>query len=268
METIGMPTSSADSAASSTRLLGADETPPFSVRNPGGTSPLLLVGDHAGWEIPRRLGSLGLAAAALDLHIACDIGVAALGAQLSDALGATFIAQRYSRLVIDCNRDPTRPDSIAEISDGVAVPGNLGLSGSARTDRATEIFEPYHGRIAEEIAVRRQAGRRTILLALHSFTPVMAGMARPWRFGVLHLSDSRFSDAMLNALRRAVGTDLIGDNEPYSMDGTDYTAPRHAIAAGLDYLELEVRQDLIGDAAGQTEVAALLTPLLRGLAVA
>ncbi|MEJ0065505.1 MAG: N-formylglutamate amidohydrolase [Caulobacteraceae bacterium] len=261
-----MGNSSADSIGPSTRLLTAGETPPYSVRNPGASSPILLIGDHAGREIPAALNGLDLPAAALGLHIASDIGVAALGARLADALGATFIAQRYSRLVIDCNRDPARPDAIAEVSDGVAVPGNASLSHEARTRRIEEIFEPYHARIADEIATRRQAGRPTILLALHSFTPVMAGAARPWRFGVLHLGGSRFSDAMLLALRQALGADLVGDNEPYRMDGTDYTVPRHAIAGGLDYLELEVRQDLIAEPAGQAEVAALLFPLLQSQA--
>ena len=203
----------------------------------------------------------------MDLHIACDIGVAALGALLSDRLGATFIAQRYSRLVIDCNRAPDRPDAIAAISDAIAVPGNAALSASARAERVAEIFAPYHGRIAAEIDARRAAGRRPILLALHSFTPVMAGAARPWRFGVLHLGGSPVSNAMLATLRAVLGPGLVGDNEPYRMDGTDYTAPRHAIAGGIDYLELEVRQDLIADAAGQAEVAALLAPMLEAAAV-
>ena len=233
------------------------------MRNPGASSPLLLIGDHAGRDIPASLEGLGLSAAALDLHVACDIGVASLGGRLADTLGATFVAQRYSRLVIDCNRDPTRADAIADVSDGVAVPGNAGLSAEARAQRIDEIFEPYHARIADEIAARRQAGRPTILLALHSFTPVMGGFARPWRFGVLHLGGSRFSDAMLGALRRQFGPDLVGDNEPYRMDGTDYTVPRHAIAGGLDYLELEVRQDLISTPAGQAKIAALLIPLLQ-----
>ena len=221
------------------------------------------MGDHAGRDIPASLGRLGLPDAALDLHIALDIGVAGLGARLADALGATFIAQRYSRLVIDCYRDPGHPASIPEISDGVGVPGNTGLSGVARAGRAAEIFAPYHVRIADEIAARTAAARPTTLLALHSFTPVMAGAARPWRFGVLHVGRSRFSEAMLGALRAALGADLVGDNEPYCMDGTDYTVPRHAIAAGLDYLELEVRQDLIADAAGQAGIAAFLAPLLQ-----
>jgi predicted N-formylglutamate amidohydrolase len=238
------------------------------VRNPGAASPFLLVGDHAGRDIPARLDGLGLPASALDLHIASDIGVAALGALLSDRLGATFIAQRYSRLVIDCNRDPGRPDAIAEISDRIAVPGNVALSASARAERVAAIFTPYHGRIAAEIEARRAAGQRPIVLALHSFTPVMGGAARPWRFGVLHMGGSPISDAMLAALRAALGPDLVGDNEPYRMDATDYTAPHHAIAGGLDYLELEVRQDLIADAGGQAEVAALLAPMLEGFVTA
>jgi predicted N-formylglutamate amidohydrolase len=201
----------------------------------------------------------------MDLHIACDIGVAALGALLSDRLGATFIAQRYSRLVIDCNRAPDRPDAIAEISDSVAVPGNAALPASARAERVAEIFAPYHARIAAEIDARRAAGQRPILLALHSFTPVMAGAARPWRFGVLHMGGSPVSDAMLASLRAALDPGFVGDNEPYRMDATDYTAPHHAIAGGLDYLELEVRQDLIAGAAGQAEVAAVLAPMLEGV---
>jgi len=232
------------------------------VRNPGASSPILLIGDHAGREIPSSLNRLDLPAAALDLHIASDIGVAALGARLADALHATFIAQRYSRLVIDCNRDPTRADAIAAVSDGVGVPGNAGLDDTARSARIGEVFAPYHDRIAAEIAARRSAGQATILLALHSFTPVMAGAARPWRYGVLHKGDSPFSGAVLAALRARLGAALVGDNRPYRMDEIDYTVPRHAVAAGFDYLELEVRQDLIGDIAGQAEVAALLAPLL------
>ena len=264
METIALPKSSADLTAGSTRLLGAGETLPYSVRNPGGASTFLLVGDHAGREVPLSLGGLGLTSAALEAHIACDIGAAGLGALSSDALGATFIAQRYSRLVIDCNRDPARLDSIAEVSDGVEIPGNAALSDQARAERIGEVFRPYHARIAAELDARSKAGRRTILVSLHSFTPVMAGTPRPWRFGVLHMGASPFSLAILGALRGVLGPDLVGDNEPYRMDGTDYTVPHHAIARGLDYLELEARQDLIASRAGQADVAALLVPLLRG----
>ena len=233
------------------------------MRNAGGASPFLLVGDHAGREIPRSLGDLGLPAAALDAHIACDIGVAGLGALISDALDATFIAHRYSRLVIDCNRDPARPDSVAEVSDGIPIPGNAKLSDQARAGRVDEVFWPYHACIEAELDARAAARRRTILISLHSFTPVMDRKPRPWRFGVLHMGDSPFSDAVLDGLRGALGPDVVGDNEPYRMDGADYTAPRHAIARGLDYLELEVRQDMIADPAGQAAAAALLVPLLQ-----
>jgi predicted N-formylglutamate amidohydrolase len=259
-----LPNGSSDSGQASTRLLGADEAPPFSVLNPGAGSPLLLVGDHAGRDIPRRLLRLGLPPGALDGHIAWDIGAAGLGEALAARLGATFIRQRYSRLVIDCNRDPTRPDSMPEISDRVRIPGNVALDAAARAARVGEIFEPYHARIAAELDGRARA---TVLVSVHSFTPVLAGAARPWRFGVLHLGVSPFSAAMLARLRAAFGEDLVGDNQPYSMDGTDFTVPHHAVARGLDYLELEVRQDIIGDAVGQAGIAAAIAPMLADAAV-
>ena len=241
-------------------LLAKGESQPCIVQNAGAGSRLLLLGDHAGREIPRALGGLGLPQAALELHIAWDIGVAGYGQRLARALGAAFIRQRYSRLVIDCNRAPGRADAIPEVSDGVEIPGNRGLSGAERQARLDAIAEPYHARIAAELDARGEAP--TLVVALHSFTPQMDGFARPWEFGVLHLEASPLSAAMLRVLRAELGEDRVGDNQPYRMDEVDYTIPRHAVARGLDYLELEVRQDLVADAAGQARVAALLAQLL------
>ncbi|HEY8002656.1 MAG TPA: N-formylglutamate amidohydrolase [Phenylobacterium sp.] len=232
------------------------------VRNPGAASPFLLLGDHAGREIPAALGDLGLTAAERRRHIAWDIGVAGLGDLLAAALGATFIRQRFSRLVIDCNRDPVRADAIPEVSDGTPIPGNRGLSPAAREARVVEVARPYHAAIADELHARAALGRPTTLVALHSFTPRMDGFARPWRFGVLHMENSPYSRAVLARLRAEVGAGLVGDNAPYRMDEVDFTIPRHAMARGLDYLELEVRQDLLARAPGRREVAAFLAHLL------
>jgi predicted N-formylglutamate amidohydrolase len=223
---------------------------------------LLLIGDHAGCVIPAALDDLGLPAAELTRHIGWDIGVAALGARLAETLDACFIAQRFSRLVIDCNRDPARPDAICKVSDGTRVPGNAHLSAADRQARIAAVFAPYHHRIEAEISARLARGHPTLLVALHSFTPEMDAARRPWRYGVLHLGASPFSAAVLARLRARLGPDLVGDNAPYRMDDTDYTVPRHAVARGLDYVELEVRQDLIAEPAGIQAAADLLVPTL------
>lgn len=230
-------------------------------RNAGADSPFVLIADHAGQEIPLKLNNLQLPHSERRRHIALDIGVSGMGPILSDDLGACLIAQRYSRLVIDCNREPSRLDAICEVSDGTVIPANLHLSPEERQARIDEIFTPYHAAIAAELDAR--GDRPTVMVALHSFTPAMAGHPRPWKYGVLHLPGSAFSEAMLARLRGAFGPDVVGDNQPYSMDTIDYSIPRHAIGRGLDYLELEVRQDLMADAAGEAEVAAQIAPLLR-----
>ena len=244
-------------------MLAADEPPPVITLNPSGISPFLLIGDHAGNAIPRSLDALGVGEADRTRHIAWDIGVAALGERLSAALDAVFIRQHYSRLVIDCNRAPGAPSSIPEVSDGTAIPGNRGLDRSEADERARRIHAPYQQAIAEEIARRGAAGLPTVLIALHSFTPRMNGFDRPWHVGVLHSAgDTRFAQATLAALREDAAL-VVGDNEPYQMDGTDYTVPRHAFAAGLPYAELETRQDLLSDSDGIGRWCAILRRALE-----
>ena len=177
-------------------------------------------------------------------------------------LGCWSIRQTYSRLVVDCNRDPNHAGFILASSDHIDIPGNHDLTPEARAARISDIHTPYHARIAMQAAEEKALGRAPALVLVHSFTPRMDGFDRPWRYGVLHLGGSPLSDAMLWVLRRELGQDAVGDNQPYAMDDIDYTAPRHAIANGLDYLELEVRQDLLANEAGQRAVVAFLGPLL------
>jgi predicted N-formylglutamate amidohydrolase len=231
------------------------------VEAPGADAPFLLVCDHAGRTIPRRLNNLGLPPPALEEHIAWDIGALDLSRWLARALGACLIHQTYSRLVIDCNRAPDHTASIVTISDGWTVPGNLELTPAEAEARRTAVFEPYHARIAAELDARQARGATTLLVPIHSFTPRMAGFERPWHVGVLHMGDSPASTALLERLRREEGL-VVGDNEPYAMDGTDYTAPIHRRGRGIDAVELEVRQDLLQDPASARRIADLFTRLL------
>ena len=245
-------------------ILAADEPPPVAVHNPGGRSPFLLVGDHAGRRIPRTLGDFGLSAEDSVRHIAWDIGIARLGVLLADRLDALFIHQIYSRLVIDCNRRPGAPDSIPPVSDGTAIAANAALGETGAAARAAAIHAPYQAAIAAEIERRSAAGEETILIALHSFTPVMRNAARPWQVGVLHdAGDSRFARALIAAFAEDPAL-TVGDNEPYSMDSIDYTIPRHAYPGRLPYAEIEIRQDLLADEAGVADWAGRVERGLLG----
>jgi predicted N-formylglutamate amidohydrolase len=252
--------SGGESVLASTGLLVATDPAPVSVQNAGARSPFLLVCDHAGREIPSRLGDLGLPQAEMERHIAYDIGAAALAERLAVRLEACLIRQTYSRLVIDCNRDPSRSDAIPTRADGTDVPGNLALGAASRQARVDAIHAPYHRAVTAELDARAALGLKTALVLIHSFTPVMDGLVRPWEVGVLHQRNALSLEA-LTLLRAEPGL-TVGDNEPYAMDAIDYTAPVHAQARGLEYLELETRQDLIGHAEGQAWFAALYARLI------
>ncbi|MGA8381473.1 MAG: N-formylglutamate amidohydrolase [Stellaceae bacterium] len=243
-------------------LLDPDEPDPAALDNEAGGSAFFLTCDHGGRAIPRRLGRLGLPEPETFRHIAWDIGVAAVGRLLSAQLDAALIVQEYSRLVIDCNRDPSVPSSIAEISEDTPIPGNCGLDPAGRTARIEAVFRPYHDRIGAALDRRRAVGRPTMLVALHSFTPVYKGVSRPWHVGVLYNRDARLAHPFLGLLR-AEGDLTVGDNEPYRVtDQTDYTVPVHGERRGLPYLEIEIRQDLIGEPSGQANWAERLARLL------
>jgi predicted N-formylglutamate amidohydrolase len=247
----------------SASLLDQDEPEPVVAFNSGGSSPFLILGDHAGNAIPRRLVKLGLSREDRERHIAWDIGVRALGELLATTLNAAFLHQHYSRLVIDCNRDPASAEAIPEISDGSPIPGNTSLAEDARNERIAAIHEPYHERITAELGKRSQSNRPTILIALHSFTPRMAQIDRPWHVGVLYSGgNARFATTLLDGLFTEPDI-IVGDNEPYQMDETDHTIPRHAFANGLPYAELEIRQDLIAEPAGQHDWNSRLSAALE-----
>lgn len=243
-------------------LLAPDDPPPFRVREGQATSPFLLTCDHAGRVIPPSLGTLGLPDAELTRHIAWDIGAASLAERLSVKLGAFLILQTYSRLVIDCNRPLDAKSSVAELSEATVIPGNQGITAEEVERRASAIFRPYHARLERELVRRHRSGTPTIYVAVHSFTPRYLNVDRPMHVGVLYGKDSRFASQVLARLQ-ADGRWVVGDNEPYSVsEATDYGVIHHAERRGIPYVELEIRQDLIAESAGQNEWAELLAHIL------
>ena len=243
-------------------ILAPDEPAPVRILRPEGGSDFVLAADHAGRLIPRALGTLGLDEAERSRHIAWDIGIAAVTETMAGLLDATAVLQSYSRLVIDCNRAPDHPTSVPTVSELTAIPGNEGLSTAARAARKAAIFDPYHAALAQLLDRRQTAGRRTVLIAMHSFTPVFKGVARRVEVGVLYHRETPLSRIMLDLLR-AEGDLAVGANEPYAItDTSDYTVPVHGEGRGLDHVEIEIRQDLIADAAGQAAWARRVARLL------
>ncbi len=251
-----------DIAGETSLLLGDEDVPPVHEHNAQGSSPFLLTCDHYGRLLPKRLSDLGLPESELERHIAWDIGIAGVAERLAALSDAHLIAQRYSRLVIDCNRPPDVASSIPLLSEATVIPGNEKLSREAAEQRRREIFDPYHCRIGAIIDRRLHARKATVLVSLHRFTPIYAGVARPWHIGTLYHRDTTLPPLLLRALR-AEGDLVVGDNKPYAVSElTDYTIPVHGEARGLINTGIEIRQDLIADQSGQQQWAERLARIL------
>ena len=244
-------------------ILAPDEPPAFTEARPHGGSNFVIIVDHASARIPRSLKDLGVRSAELQRHISWDIGALAVALRMSEALDAPLIAQNYSRLVIDCNRDPKVATSIATVSEHTEIPGNIGLTEAHKAARRAEIFDPYHDRIRTLLDARAAAGRPTILVAQHSMTDVYKGSRREMHAAVLYNRDRRFARLVLEGLRGEAGL-VVAENQPYFLsDATDYSIPRHGERRGLPHVEIEIRQDLLLEEQGQQEWAERLTRILR-----
>ena len=247
-------------------LLDLDDPAPFTLINPEGQAPMVLVCDHASKAIPARLNDLGLSAAERARHIAWDIGAAEVTRWLAIHLDAPAVLCGYSRLVIDCNRPPGDPTSIVQVSDGTRIPGNCSLDDTAIEARLNAVFWPYHQAITQTLAPRWQHGygQAPALVAIHSFTPVLGGLPRPWQIGVLWNRDPRLAEPLLAQFRACSGL-CVGDNEPYSGRNVGFTMNTHGDAAGLPHAELEIRQDLLGSPADCIHWAKIIGDVLTAV---
>lgn len=243
-------------------LLRADEPAPVETGRLNGSAPFVLVCDHGGNRIPAALEDLGLTPEDRARHIAVDIGAADVTRRLSDHLDAPMVVQTYSRLVVDCNRQPHWATAMPEISETTVIPGNRSVSPQDRAARTAALFRPYHDTIVDLLDRRAARGLATVLIAMHSFTPVFKGQARPWHVGILYNRDRRLAAPLLDLMAAEPGL-VVGDNQPYRVDDdSDYTIPVHGEQRGLVHVEIEMRQDLLGSAEGRAAWAARLARLL------
>lgn len=230
--------------------------------NPGGSGPFVFVCDHASNRIPQEFKSFGFAEEALATHIAWDPGALGVARHLSARFDGPLFWPDVSRLVLDCNRAPNAKSLIVTESEGRPVPANLALTAAERSWRLDSIHSPYHAAI-DSCLGRRLAGRQpTALIAVHSYTPIYFGKARPWQVGIVFAEDRRMADLLIRGLKADPAL-TVGINEPYSpADQVYYTVERHAGARGMPAAMIEIRNDEIGDEAGQRKWADRLADIL------
>lgn len=246
-------------------IIAPDEPAPFEVVRGTGRRPIVFVCDHAGNRVPRSLDGLGVEPHHLQDHIGWDIGAAGVARRLIEWFSASGVLAVYSRLVVDLNRALHDAGAFPRISDGVLIPGNLGLDMESKGRRARELFHPYHHAIHELIRGLQAGGENPVFFGIHSFTPRLFGIERPLNIGILWDKDPRLPVPLLNALR-ADSDIVVADNEPYSgRHPADFTIDHHAEPLGLAHAGIEIRQDLIRDDIGQERIANHLAEALEGL---
>lgn len=248
-------------AAASPAPRGLNHADAVVIENLSGACPLVLACDHASNHVPERFAGLGLSPADLARHIAWDPGALGVARAIGARLDATLVASGRSRLIIDCNRDPSAADSIPLISETTEIPGNRALPADERRRRIAEVYEPFHGALDSVLAAKESKGP-VALVSIHSFTPIYRGVERPWPIGVLFDVDQRLSHPIIERLS-ARGDLNVGVNQPYSpRDGVYHTLDRHGQSRGRPTAMIEIRNDLIATPEDELDWGARLADSL------
>ncbi len=222
---------------------------------PGEVPGVLLVCEHASNHIPEAFDGLGLSPADRISHAAWDPGALPVAQFMAQHLRAPLVAGTVSRLIYDCNRPPSAADAMPERSERIQVPGNRNLSASERQNRIKAYYLPFQAAVRTAI----QTLGDPIIVTIHSFTPIYNGQKRTLDIGILHDSDSRLADAMLQSASAPTGL-KVERNQPYGpSDGVTHTLKEHAITPGHLNVMLEIRNDLIETTNQQTDMAAILS---------
>ena len=249
-----------------TRILSPGEAPPFRIENARGRGIGLVVCDHASNRVPRALKDLGLKKADLKKHIGWDIGAEDASLHIGRTLDMPVVLANYSRLVLDLNRAPHHEECIAETSDHIKIPGNTGLSKNDRERRLKEIFWPYQNKIGKMLDTFANKKQVPVLLAIHSLTPEMDGVKRPWHISVLWNREEKVAKQIVQEIRSKHPDFLVGENEPYTLFSDRFpgsTVWRHAEERNLPYVFVEFRQDLIDTREKAVNWANILLQAMR-----
>jgi predicted N-formylglutamate amidohydrolase len=204
----------------------------------------LIIADHASNAIPAEFDNLGMSQAQLKRHIAYDIGIEWMARAMARQLAAPAVLSRFSRLLIDPNRGDDDPTLVMRLSDGAVVPGNARIGEPDILERMQRFSLPYHLAITGVLDSMMASAVVPVVVSLHSFTPEMKGLRRPWQVGILWDSDPRLPLPFIASLRRDTSL-MVGDNEPYDGALAGDTMSRHCIGRGLPHILIEIRQDLI-----------------------
>jgi predicted N-formylglutamate amidohydrolase len=234
---------------------------PVSVVNPDGSSPVLLMCDHASAATPAEYGSLGLGSEVFSQHVAYDIGARTMTLELAERLDASAVLANFSRLLIDPNRSPSQPGFVPAVSDGIEIPANQDLDAAEIGHRQRTYYEPFHDALSLQSQKIRARGQVPLAVGIHSFTPIMQGAGRPWEIGMLWNRDPRLAKQLINWLRRDPAL-TVGDNEPYSGKVLGHTMDFHGGRHGYANVVIEVRQDLVATEADARAWGALLADAL------
>jgi predicted N-formylglutamate amidohydrolase len=206
---------------------------------------LVLSCEHGGNSIPLRWAELfrsKRARALLRSHRGWDPGELDLARRLARRLGAPLVACNTSRLLADANRPATHPRAFSRFTRALPAAEKRAILRTAH--------EPHWQAVERAVRRARVRHRQVLHLSVHSFTPVLGGVARRCDLGLLYdpsrPPERAFSLRWQRELAALTPGLRLRRNHPYRGVSAALTTSLRGVFAPRDYLgvELELNQGL------------------------
>lgn len=218
---------------------------------------IIISCEHGGHDLPAAYAALfqGHGPTLLS-HRGWDLGALGLAEAVAAAMNAPLFATTISRLLIDTNRSPGHRNLFSEISRPLPS-----------TEKELILNRYYHGHrqaIRQAVAVAINRGLPVLHLAIHSFTPVWAGVKRKADLGLLYDSrraaERQFCQAWQTELQRTSPALIVRRNYPYrgQSDGLATWLRGHYPEAQYLGVEVETNQQLLTNHAAALTLSKVL----------
>jgi len=217
---------------------------------------MILSCEHATATVPEEYAGLFAGAPhILETHQGYDIGAVEVAREIEDLAESVFYGG-CSRLLIDINRSLHHP----RLFSCFAAP----LTKSEKGRIIADWYTPFRGEVLQAVENTLARHGEVLHLSVHSFTPVLNGVARPNDIGILYdpqrTREKDLAGRLVGALRAVPPKLSARMNFPYrgTSDGHTTHLRRHFNEDAYLGIELEINQRLLGDDRGRVAVGQIL----------
>ncbi|CEG58104.1 N-formylglutamate amidohydrolase [Legionella fallonii] len=172
-------------------------------------------------------------------HRGIDFGALTIAEYLTKQIPSDFIKATCTRLLIDCNKSINHPRCFSEVTQN--------LSTEEKQKIMDNYYWPFRLQTMDIIKHHIEHGSQVLHLSVHSFTPILNGIARNADIGILYdpqrSSEKRLASQWRAELKKLAPEYKIRMNYPYKGISDGFTRMMRKQYTDMEYIGIELESN-------------------------